>query len=177
VADRDLRLKMIFAAMDKATGPMRAVSIGSKAMAKELKASTDELDHLNRVQSNISGFRALKTATRDTARELASAEVTVAALAKEIGLAETPTKKMASAFAKAKREASSLKDKHSEQQRALQALRSGLNEAGVSTTNLGTHERALRADIIRTNTQIDEQKAKLGALSDREPWQKPATRG
>jgi TP901 family phage tail tape measure protein len=168
MADRDLRLKMIFQMSEKLTGPMRAVSVGSKAMAKELKASSDQLDHLQRVQNNISSFRAMKAATGQAAQEMKTAELRVAALAKAIAGVDTPTKKMTAEFAKAKREASALKDRHTEQQRALQGLRTGLNDAGVSTGNLSSHERTLRTDIARTTAVIDEQKTKLGALADRE---------
>jgi hypothetical protein len=168
LADRELRLHMIFAATEKASGPMRAVAAGSKAMAAELKASSAELDKLQYTQSKIKGFRELRTASRETARELVSAEAKMAALAKAISESEKPTKKMAAEFARAERQTGKLKDKLTAQKASLQDLRSGLNEAGVSTVNLRNHERSLSTDIARVNTAIDQQKFKLGQLADRE---------
>ena len=85
---------MIFEGMQKVTGPMRAIMEGSRSMGRALKESNEELARLNRIQSNISGFRTMKLQVRESAQALASAQAKVKMLAREIAEPETPTKKM-----------------------------------------------------------------------------------
>ena len=168
MADRELRLRMIFEAMDKATGPMRSVGTGAKAMANQLKASTDELRRLDQTQKQITGFRTLKMQSVETGRALKAAEERTAALAREMAAAGTPTKKLAADFERAKRDAAALKNTFGEQQTRLQSLRNELSQSGVSTSNLASDQAKLRADMARATAEIDEQKAALEQLSDRE---------
>jgi TP901 family phage tail tape measure protein len=165
---RDLKLKMIFEGIQRVTAPMRQIATGSKGMAKDLKASTDELARLNRAQSNVTGFRKLKGELADTSRAFKSAEDRVATLSRALAAAEKPTRQMTREFTLAKREASDLKTKFGEQQSSLQRLRTSLNEAGFGTSGLSAAQVKLRADIGRTSAEIDQQKAKLGALSERQ---------
>jgi TP901 family phage tail tape measure protein len=168
MSERSLRINLIFAAFQKVTSPMRAVAMGAKGMSNDLKKSTDALAKLNREQANITGFRTLKVQLGDTGKQLAAAKERVTALGKEIAKSESPTRKMTREFGLAKKEASELKAKFGEQQGALQRLRRSLNDAGIGTTGLSEHQKRLRADIGRTSAEIDQQKAKLGALKDRE---------
>src|SRR5690606_4910597 len=68
-------------------------------------------------------------------------------------------------FQRAVREATALKAKHGEQQTALQGLRGKLNAAGVSTRNLGQHERDLKARITATNQAMAQQEARLKRIT------------
>ena len=168
MSERNLRVNLIFAAAQRATAPMRAIGMGAKGMSGELKKSTDALAKLNRAQSDIAGFRTMKIQLGETRQQLEAAKIKVGALAREIGSTEKPTRKMMREFTLAKKEAADLKTKFGEQQGALQKLRGSLNDAGIGTTGLSEHQKRLRTDIGRTSAEIDQQKAKLGALKDRE---------
>jgi TP901 family phage tail tape measure protein len=168
MSERNLRINLIFAAFQKVTSPMRAVAMGSKAMSGELKKSTDALAALNRQQANITGYKQMNTQLRETRRELEAAETRFKSITTEIGLVEKPTSKMSRELAKAQKEVAGLSGKYNDQRLALDRLKTGLNDAGIGTTGLSEHQKRLRADIGRTSAEIDQQKAKLGALKDRE---------
>src|SRR5690606_9603304 len=61
--------------------------------------------------------------------------------------------------------ATALKAKHSQQQAELQGLRGKLNAAGISTRNLGQHERDLRTRITATNQAMAQQEARLKRIT------------
>src|SRR5690606_8585167 len=89
----------------------------------------------------------------------------VKALSRELASTTTPTKALTRDFQSAVRQGHALKQKHNEQQRELQGLRSKLGEAGISTRNLGQHERDLRTKVNQTNQAIAEQEGRLKRLT------------
>lgn len=165
--DRNLRIRMLLEAGDRATRPLRDIAGGSAKAAQALKATRDRLRDLDRAQANINGFRELKAGLRSTEAEMTEAQARVATLARQIDAAGTPTKKLSAEFAKAKRESAALKAEHVEQSARLQQLRDRLGAAGVETSKLGQHERRLRGDIARTNDELAEQERRLRAAADR----------
>ncbi|WPP47694.1 phage tail tape measure protein [Pseudomonas sp. AN-1] len=158
---RDLKLEVLLSAVDKITAPLRNITRGSSATAQALKASRDQLKQLQAQQRDISSFRTLKTATQQTEAAMAASQAKVRELAQAMAATSTPTKAMAADFKRAQREAQALKQKHGEQQRELQELRGKLSAAGISTRNLGEHERALRQRVAETSGAIDRQTASL----------------
>ena len=158
---RDLKLEVLLSAVDKITGPLRNITKGSSAMARQLKASRDQLKELQGQQKDVSSFRAMKTASQQTETALAASRAKVRDLAREIAAAGVPTKKLAAEFKRAQRSAQALKQKHSEQQRELQGLRSKLGAAGISTRSLSQHEVELRKRIAATNGAIGQQEDRL----------------
>lgn len=112
---RDLKLEVLLSAVDKITGPLRNITKGSSAMARQLKASRDQLKELQGQQKDVSSFRAMKTASQQTETALAASQAKVRDLAREIAAAGVPTKSRrisevaasaAARFAFSKREAS-----------------------------------------------------------------------
>jgi TP901 family phage tail tape measure protein len=165
--DRNLRIRMLLEAGDRATRPLRDIAGGSAKAARELKATRDRLRDLDRAQADINGFRELKAGLRSTEAQMGEAQSRVAALARQLAATDTPTKKLTAEFARAKRESAALKNEHVEQSSRLQQLRDRLGAAGVATGNLSSHERRLRGDISRTNEELAEQERRLRATADR----------
>lgn len=165
--DRDLRIRMLLQLGDKVTKPLRDMAAGSSRAAQALKATRDRLAEIKRAQANIAGFRELKTGLRSTEMELHATQTRVADLARQMAAADTPTKKLAAEFAKAKREASALKDSFEGQSAKLQQMRDRLAAAGISTSSLVGHERRLREEAARTNAELGEQERKLTMLAAR----------
>ena len=159
---------MVFSAMQKVSPVLAAMSMGSKTLSRDLKTSTDALAKLNKQQSDISAFQTMNTQFRETRRELDAAEIKFKRLGQEIGAVEKPTSKMTREFTKSQKEVASLSGKFNTQRIDLQRLRGALDDAGIGTTGLSGHQARLRADIGRTSAEIDQQKAKLGALERRE---------
>jgi len=165
--DRNLRIRMLLEAGDRVTRPLRDIAGGSFKAAQALKGTRDRLRDLDRAQADINGFRELKAGIRSTEAEMTQAQARVAALARQIDATDTPSKKLAASFAKAKRESAALKAEHVEQSARLQQLRDRLGGAGIATGNLAQHERRLRSDIARTNEELAEQERRLRASADR----------
>ncbi|HEX8301051.1 MAG TPA: phage tail tape measure protein, partial [Sphingomonas sp.] len=107
--DRNLRIRMLLEAGDRVSRPLREIAGGSAKAARELRATRDRLRDLDRAQADINGFRELKTGLRSTEAEMTQAQARVAALARQMAATDTPTKKLAAEFARAKRESATLK--------------------------------------------------------------------
>ena len=161
----DLKLQVLLNAIDRASGPLKAIDKGSIGAARALKEARDRLKELNAQQKDVSAWRTQRAAAEQTETALTSARDKVRALSQQFAATGVPTKAMAKDFRTAVREAQRLKEQHQQQSEQLQALRSKLYGAGISTKDLGTHERQLREQIGATNSSISEQGKRLVALN------------
>lgn len=163
--DKSLRVQVIMAAVDRLTTPMRNVLKGTRGLSEGLKETNNRLKALNAAQRDVGRFRELRAGLTTTAGELDQARGKAAALAQQFNSTSNPTRKLTRDFAKAREAVNTLEDAHRAQSRELQTLRQRMNEAGASEKGLAQHERDLRAEIRRTNAELDERKAKLDAMS------------
>ncbi|WP_085656129.1 phage tail tape measure protein [Pseudomonas sp. B11(2017)] len=161
----DLKLQVLLNAIDRASGPLKAIDKGSIGAARALKDARDRLKELNAQQKDVGAWRVQRAAAEQTETALTAARDKVKALSQQFAATGAPTKAMAKDFRTAMREAQRLKEQHQQQSEQLQALRSKLYGAGISTKDLGTHERQLREQIAATNTTISEQGQRLVALN------------
>lgn len=161
----DLKLQVLLNAIDRASGPLKAIDKGSIGAARALKDARDRLKELNAQQKDVSAWRTQRAAAEQTETALTSARDKVRALSQQFAATGVPTKALAKDFRTAVREAQRLKEQHQQQSEQLQTLRSKLYNAGISTKDLGTHERQLREQIGATNTTISEQGKRLVALN------------
>ncbi|WP_086793321.1 phage tail tape measure protein [Pseudomonas sp. SCPG-7] len=161
----DLKLQVLLNAIDRASGPLKAIDKGSIGAARALKDARDRLKELNAQQKDVSAWRTQRAAAEQTETALTSARDKVRALSQQFAATGVPTKALAKDFRTAVREAQRLKEQHQQQSEQLQALRSKLYGAGISTKDLGTHERQLREQIGATNATISEQGKRLVALN------------
>lgn len=143
----NLRLQVVLQALDQATGPFRKVLAGSKGLSAALQQQQATLRRLNAAQRDVSAFRQQQDATRGTALAHREAQERVRQLAVQLAATAAPTRKLNNEFKQAKAAAGLLKTQHQQQAVELQRLRGGLERAGISTRQLGTHERKLRGDI------------------------------
>src|SRR5690606_22312894 len=142
---RDLKLQVVLEGLNRASKPFREAGRSAIGLGRDLKATRTELKGLQAPQSDISSFRALKGQTEQTGKALQASREKVRQLSQQLASTAAPTRALNQQFQRAVREATALKAKHGEQQTALQGLRGKLNAAGVSTRNLGQHERDLKA--------------------------------
>lgn len=161
----DLKLQVLLNAIDRASGPLKAIDKGSIGAARALKDARDRLKELNAQQKDVSAWRSQRAAAEQTETALTSAREKVRALSQQFAATGAPTKALAKDFRTAVREAQRLKEQHQQQSEQLQTLRSKLYSAGISTKDLGTHERQLREQIGATNNTISEQGKRLVALN------------
>ncbi|MHB0819845.1 phage tail tape measure protein [Stutzerimonas stutzeri] len=162
---RDLSLKVNLQALDNASRTFRNIAGGAVGLGRALKETRSELKNLQGQQKDVSSFRTLKGASEQTGAAMQANRERVKALSRELASTSTPTKALTRDFQSAVRQGHALKQKHNEQQRELQGLRSKLGEAGISTRNLGQHERDLRTKVNQTNQAIAEQEGRLKKLT------------
>ena len=161
----DLKLQVLLNAIDRASGPLKAINKGSIGAARALKDARDRLKELNAQQKDVSAWRTQRAAAEQTEQALGAARDKVKALSQQFAATGVPTKAMAKEFRTAVREAQKLKQQHQQQSEQLQTLRSKLSGAGISTRDLSSHERKLREQISATNASISEQGKRLVALN------------
>jgi TP901 family phage tail tape measure protein len=161
----DLKLQVLLNAIDRASGPLKAINNGSIGAARALKDARDRLKELNAQQKDVSAWRAQRAAAEQTEQALGAARDKVRTLSQQFAATGVPTKAMAKDFRTAVREAQKLKEQHQQQSEQLQTLRTKLYSAGISTKDLSSHERQLREQIGATNASISEQGKRLVALN------------
>ena len=161
MAGRDLKLQVVFAALDKITGPLKKIMGGSSDTAKALRATSDRLRDLNAQQKNISKFRELHGGLDATRAKLEAAQQKVASLATKMKQTEAPTRAMTREFNAAVKAAGALKTAGQQQAQQLQVMRERLAGAGIGTKDLANHERTLRREIEATNKTMTLQQQKL----------------
>lgn len=161
----DLKLQVLLSAIDKATRPLKQINNGSLETARALKAARDRLKELNTQQKDVTAWRSQRAAVEQTNEALNAAQAKVKTLSQQIAATGVPTRAMAKDFRTAVREAQRLKQQHQQQSEQLQGLRSRLYDAGISTKNLGTHERQLREQISATNASISAQGKRMAELT------------
>lgn len=164
----NLRLRVVLDFVDRALGPLKRVSDGSREAARALKAAKESLKALNAQQAQVGEFRTLKGELQDTAAKLAQARGRVGELARVYGQTAEPTRAMTRELERAKREAAALGNQHDTQQVKLQQLRAKLSAAGISTRDLANHSQRLRTDIAAANSTIEQQTAKLKANGEQQ---------
>ncbi|MDH0301249.1 MULTISPECIES: phage tail tape measure protein [unclassified Pseudomonas] len=164
----DLRLRVLLDAIDQATAPLKQIDKASLEAGRQLKAARDRLKELNAQQKDVSAWRTQLTQTQETTQALEAARAKVRAIAQEMAATGAPTKAMASNMRTAVREAQRLKTEHQQQAEKLQQLRGKLYSAGISTRDLGSHERKLREQITSTNEAISTQSRRMEELASRQ---------
>ncbi|AZK85845.1 phage tail tape measure protein [Xanthomonas oryzae] len=163
-ASDNLRLQVILAAVDRATGPFRRVLSGSRGVAIALRSQRDALRQLNSQHRDIGAYRDQVAVAQRAKFALDAQRQSVRTLAQQMKAAGTPTAAMTAEFERAVRSARELKTAHGMQEAGLQRLRGRLETAGISTRELGTHERRLRSEIESTNTAMRAQQQRLAAI-------------
>ncbi|OHW40857.1 phage tail tape measure protein [Pseudomonas sp. 06C 126] len=161
----NLKLQVLLSAIDKATRPLKQINNGSLETARALKAARDRLKELNTQQKDVTAWRSQRAAVEQTNEALNAAQAKVKTLSQQFAATGVPTRAMAKDFRTAVREAQRLKQQHQQQSEQLQGLRSRLYDAGISTKNLGTHERQLREQISATNASISAQGKRMAELT------------
>jgi len=165
VSNQSLRLQVVFAAIDKLTGPLKKIIGDSSALGKTFKATHDRLKELKAQQKDVGRFRELRDGLGNTSSKLREAQQQVALLAQRMQQTTNPTRAMTREFNAAVAAASALKRAGQEQSTQLQTLRTRLSSAGISTRNLASHERTLRTEVAAANAQLTVQQQKLAAVT------------
>ncbi|WP_289918996.1 phage tail protein [Janthinobacterium sp. SUN120] len=163
-----MRLQVVFAALDKITGPLKKIMGGSSDTAKALKATSDRLRELNTQQRNLGKFRELHSGIRTTGVELKEAQKKVKELAASIKQTESPTRAMTRDLKAATKVTQALTLKGREQSQQFRVLRTSLKEAGIDTRQLGKAQEWLKNSIQLTNVELASQQKRLAASATKQ---------
>ena len=170
----NLKLEVLFGAVDKLTGPMKTIVGGSKSLSAAYKKTDSELKGLQATQRKVDSFRGLQnsiTKTTETLERYRTEQKLLKDQAKLGPLSEEQTKKLLGLEQGIRRTQAALKSKSAE----ITSVTRDLNTAGVQMHNLGESESDLKNKIHLTTMALNKQKETLGkhqaAQENYEKWQ------
>ncbi len=166
--DNALKLRVMFDMVDNITKPLKTMLAGNKGLAASLKETRRELAEMGKTQKAVASFREMRTGLEATGAQLATARARVKELAGSLRTMGPPSQKMIADLQSAREAARALSQQQKQQAQTVNDLRTRLEGAGINTRNLAQHERELRTNIAATNAAMNEQAAKLQQISDRE---------
>ncbi|WP_242415535.1 phage tail tape measure protein [Sphingomonas panni] len=168
MADRELKLRVLFDAADRLNKPLRAMAGGSRAAALALKGTREELNRVNDAQGQLNSFTTLRAGMRQSATAVREAEQRVAALGREIAQTAKPSRALQRDFAQATRTAEQLAESHRHDVAQLRELRTVLQAAGANTRDLARYENDLARRAAETTRVMEDQSRTLERASNRE---------
>ncbi|TPT13143.1 phage tail tape measure protein [Acinetobacter baumannii] len=156
----DLKLEVLFNAVDKLSGPIKTIVGGSKTLSDAFKKTSSELKALEAQQRKISGFRQLKEQSEKTTQAIEQNKETLKQLKTAMNIG-APTQQMVKDLARAEAAQKRLKAAQKNQGTEMTALVRELNQAGISVDKLADDESELKNKIHLTTMEINRQKESL----------------
>lgn len=165
-----LKLQVLFSAIDKLTAPIERMRRGSKGLASDIAATRREIKDLGQAQKLVGAFKLQDAGLKKRTADLEAARAATAKYRAELAATDAPTIRMRKNLEQAEKREAALTRQHEEQSKALADLSTRLKTAGVDTAKLGDHEAALASKLGAANNQLEQQQAraaKLGAARAR----------
>lgn len=156
----NLKLEVLFNAVDKLSGPIKTIVGGSKTLSDAFKKTSSELKALEAQQRKISGFRQLKEQSEKTTQAIEQNKETLKQLKTAMNIG-APTEQMVKDLARAEAAQKRLKAAQKNQGTQMTALVRELNQTGISVDNLADDESELKNKIHLTTMEINKQKESL----------------
>lgn len=163
-----LKLQILLNGIDKLTAPLKAASGQSRITAKDLVDTKKRIKELEAQSGQIDGYRTLAQQIGATRAQLTQAQRDAQQMAQQFAKVEQPTKAMTRAMEQAKQKVRDLSQQEREMVARHGSLKRAMGEAGINTKQLGQHQRQLKSDLAAANSQLDQQRAKLGQLADQQ---------
>jgi len=161
---KSLDLKVILAARDKITGPLKKINATSSGTARALKQAQAETKQLKTAQRDISSFRKMDKALKENSAALNASQERVRQLGHALKTTKGPTTKLRNEYNKARKDVEKFTQKGQEQRKELNQVRKRLKEASINTRNLADEERRLDERMKVVNERIQRQKKHLDQL-------------
>ncbi|HDX8371264.1 TPA: phage tail tape measure protein [Aeromonas dhakensis] len=163
-----LKLQILLNGIDKLTAPLKAASGQSRITAKDLVDTKKRIKELEAQSGQIDGYRTLGQQIGATRAQLTQAQRDAQQMAQQFAKVEQPTKAMTRAMEQAKQKVRDLSQQEREMVARHGSLKRAMGEAGINTKQLGQHQRQLKSDLAAANSQLDQQRAKLGQLANQQ---------
>lgn len=162
---KKLEMRVLLAAVDKITGPLKKMRQASGITTTQLKETQDRVKSLNKQSAQIDGYRKVSRSLGITSNDLAKAQKEVKRLALEMQSSQAPAKALVKEYEQARAATVRLNTQHKNLTISQHRQREALRSAGIDTRNLSQHQRTLTADLSQANKQLDQQKRRLQQVS------------
>lgn len=166
-----LRLEVLLAAIDKVTGPLKAITKGSGEAARALRAAKDQLKDIEGQQKAIAAFKEADKAAAITANAFKGVQEQVKHLQREMAKTPEPTRAMIKALKDAQAESDTLKNRHAGLMDRQQRLFAQMKAGGIDTRNLANHSRDLSTrqieaarSVTKLSDALQEQNKRLARM-------------
>ncbi|HHQ4650001.1 TPA: phage tail tape measure protein [Aeromonas hydrophila] len=163
-----LKLQILLGAVDKLTAPLKRVSGQSRLTAQDLVDTKKKIRDLEDQSGQIDGYRTLGRQIGATRAQLTAAQRDAQQMAQQFAKVEQPTKAMTRAMEQARQKVRDLTQQEREMVARHSSLKQAMADAGIHTKQLGEHQRRLKTELAAANSQLDQQRAKLGQLADQQ---------
>src|SRR5450830_125998 len=174
----DLKMQVVFSLLDRITGPMKKITGGSSETARAFKAASDRLKELDSQQKRLNEFQSLKRGLKQTSIEMQAA----AQRARDVGTqlerlkaeadpAANAVKRLTSEQKKAQAVVDKLNASYRTNLERNREMAARLGAAGINVNKKETITQAqtwLRDSIALTNVELDTQRKKLAAASQKQ---------
>ncbi|HEH9402152.1 TPA: phage tail tape measure protein [Aeromonas sobria] len=163
-----LKLQILLGAVDKLTAPLKNVSGQSRITAKDLVETKKKIRDLETQAGQIEGYKTLGAQIGATKAQLKQAEGSFGELQRKIAETPKPTRLMINELNKAEKALNQLKTKQGEMITRHAQMGDAMRQTGINTGNLSETQRRLKTDLAATNTQLEQQRTKMGQLADQQ---------
>ncbi|MBF0182730.1 MAG: hypothetical protein HQM03_22180, partial [Magnetococcales bacterium] len=163
-ASLEFTLFMNTADIGRGMGRVRnEVATGLRGMAQ---AAKEESQRIQSALASITSFRELKQNVVDARAEWVKAQAEATRLGAAFNIVGPPVKGLKQEFEKAKKAAADAQDSFVQQSIALNALRTSMAAAGLSTTGLAATQARLRAELAANEAKFQAQARLMQRMQD-----------
>lgn len=162
---RELQLKIVLNAIDKASRILKTNTRAHNDLTKALKAAHQQKKQLDAVQKNVSSFIKAKTALDGNAKALVAARDKVKAMTLAQKNGQQVTDEWRKEFTKANHAVRDLTNKTKEQRIVFATHRKQLQDAGFDTAKLSDSQKKLASDVAKASANLTKQKSHLAELN------------
>lgn len=155
--DRTLSLLVKFAALDKLTGPLKAMSGGARRAARDMVATKKEITGLESAAGKVAGLKALGAQVDKTFEEIDAGRRRIRALNAAIASGDGPLGTFKRQLAQAETRVEQLSKKSTDQTERMSRLRTELRGAGVDVGHLAREEERLSQALGDANRRMEQQ--------------------
>lgn len=161
----DLRLQVILDTIDKATAPLRQITKGSLETAQALKDARDRLKELNTQQKDVSAWRELQAANRETAAALEASNAQLGELSRATAKVRQQLAPTQALVEQSRQKFDALKDTQGELKRELTSSRDALGLVREEYTKARSQFAAYNNVLNQGNALTDKQRIEYEQLT------------
>lgn len=154
-----LQLEVLLQAVDRASGPIRALMGNNRQLAATVKATRDQLKQLGNQQKQITAFRQLQQQTKATGASMRATSAYSQNLAQQINATARPSRALSREYQQVTRKAAQLQQQFRAQTSQLMNMRRAMNNSGIR--NLVAGERQLKQQVDAATRALRTQEAQL----------------